>query len=391
MDVLFIHNEYGKFSGEEAVVRTQIELLSKHGVKVSRYFRSSTEIEEIPLGKARAFVNGIYSRRAGREVREKIVQENPDIVHIHNLYPFISPAVLPVIKKYNTSIVMTVHNYRLLCPNGLFYNRTGICERCTGRGKELNCIVYDCEDSFFKSAGYALRNAYARYRRFYIDNVDAFLCLTDFQRQKLVENGYPDQKMFVIPNMFTQRLPENISKKENSYIAFAGRISREKGIDLLLDAARLLPNVRFKLAGAVRDGYKLMNVPENVELCGILQGEKLMHFYKNAFAFVHPSIWYEGFPMVLPEAMAYRLPVIAPRIAGIPEIIEDGYNGVLFTMGIAAELAQKIKYIWENPGKAHELGENGYQKLKKEYLPDVYYERLINVYKHLINEQKSNN
>jgi glycosyltransferase involved in cell wall biosynthesis len=94
---------------------------------------------------------------------------------------------------------------------------------------------------------------------------------------------------------------------------------------------------------------------------------------------------------VLPEAMAYRLPVIAPRIAGIPEIIEDGYNGVLFSMGNAAELAKKIEYIWENPEKAQELGQNGYQKLKKEYLPDVYYEKLMSVYKHLIKKQKSTN
>jgi glycosyltransferase involved in cell wall biosynthesis len=382
---------YGKFSGEEAVVHAQKYLLSLNGVTVSQYFRSSTEIDEIALGKARAFVSGIYNHRAVKEVREKLLQVKPDIVHIHNLYPFISPAILPAIKKQNIPVVMTVHNYRLLCPNGLFYNRTGICERCTGRGKELNCIAYNCEDSFFKSTGYALRNTVARYRKYYVEGVDAFLCLTDFQRRKLVESGYPDQNMFIIPNMFTQPLPENLSNKENSYIAYAGRISREKGIDLLIEAARSLPDIHFKLAGTVRDGYKLMNVPENVELCGVLQGKKLEQFYRNANALVHASICYEGFPMVLPEAMAYRLPVIAPRIAGIPEIIEDGYNGVLFSMGNAAELAKKIEYIWENPEKAQELGQNGYQKLKKEYLPDVYYEKLMSVYKHLIKKQKSTN
>ena len=389
MDVLFIHNEYGKFSGEEAVVQAQQKLLSSNSVTVSQYIRSSTEIEEITLGKVRAFVSGIYNRRVVREVREKLLQVKPDIVHIHNLYPIISPAVLPVIKKQNIPVVMTVHNYRLLCPNGLFYNRTGICERCTAQWKELNCIAYNCEGSFFKSTGYAMRNAYARYRILYKNNIDAYLCLTNFQKKKLQDNGFPAEKMYVLPNMYNKSLPGNQPRNQHTYIAFAGRISREKGVDLIIQAARGLPDIQFKIAGAVRDGFILKNLPSNVTYCGVLRGDDLDDFYRNASAFIMASICYEGFPMVLPEAMAYRLPVIAPRIGGFPEIVEDGKNGLLVTMGDHQDLIEKIKYIWENPNIAREMGENGFQKLTREYSPDTYYDKLMNVYRQVID--KNNN
>ncbi len=386
MRILFIHNQYSIFSGEEAVIEAQIQLISSNGVRVSQYIRSSTEIDALSFGKGRAFLSGVYGAKAIKDVRQKINSEKPDVVHIHNLYPFISPAVLPVIKKENIPVVMTVHNYRLICPNGLFYKNTGICERCTGTLKEIHCIRYNCEDSFFKSSGYALRNAFARYRKYYKNNIDAYLCLTNFQKKKLQDNGFPHKKMYVLPNMYNKSLTGNQSRENHTYIAFAGRISREKGVDLILKAARELPDVQFKLAGAVRDGGDLTNLPSNVKYCGILRGDDLDEFYRNASALVMASIWYEGFPMVLPEAMAYRLPVIAPRIGGFPEIVEDGKNGVLFSMGDYQDLIEKVKYIRGNPEIAKEMGENGFQKLIREYSPDVYYKRLMNVYRQVIDD-----
>jgi glycosyltransferase involved in cell wall biosynthesis len=388
MKLLLLHNEYGIFSGEEAVIYTQIQLLSLHGVRVLKYIRSSKEIYDLSFGKVRAFLNGAYSGKAIREVRKIIKSEKPDIVHIHNLYPFISPAILPVIKEENIPMVMTVHNYRLICPNGLFYNHTGICERCTGTLKELNCILFNCEDSLFKSTGYALRNSFARYMKYYKNNVDAYLCLTDFQKRKLQDNGFPPEKMNVLPNIYTKSLPEFQPRRKHTYIAYAGRISTEKGVDLIIKAAMDLPHVQFKLAGAVRDNRDMNNLPSNVIYCGVLRGRDLDEFYRNASAFVIPSICYEGFPMVLPEAMAYRLPVIASRNGGFPEIVENGYNGVLFSMGDHQDLIAKIKYIWENLKIAEELGQNGFKKLKKEYSPDIYYKKLVQVYNQVLHQNK---
>ena len=177
MKILMIHNKYGKHSGEEAVVEAQIKLLQDNGHEVITYFRSSEELETMPYAKVKAFFLGVRNNRSVRDIKEIITNKKPDIVHIHNLYPLISPAILPVIKSLGVPIAMTIHNYRLLCPNGLFFTKGKICEKCTGATKELNCVINNCEGSIFKSTGYALRSFWARFTGEYKDYVDSFLCL----------------------------------------------------------------------------------------------------------------------------------------------------------------------------------------------------------------------
>lgn len=386
MKILIIHNKYGKFSGEEAVVETKIALLKANGHEVLTYIRSSEEIENMPLGKVRAFFTGIQNSKVIREVTDFIRLNSPDIVHIHNLYPIISPGILPEIKKFGIPVVMTVHNYRLVCPNGLFFTRGKVCESCTGLLKEWNCIRFNCEESYFKSVGYAARNFWARTTRAYLDYVDAFLCLTEFQKAKLIEYGFKREKCFVIPNIYAPELNivEN-SKPEPSYVAYAGRFSEEKGIGLLLDAAQKLPHINFRLAGNYLNNYMdNFTIPENVYLCGMLKGEDLREFYKNAKFFVLTSIWYEGFPMVLLEAMAFKLPIIAPNFAGFPEIVEND-NGLLYELGNVDSLANSIQTLWMNDRKCSELGEKGFFKVKEKYQSDTYYEALFSVYKNLLN------
>ena len=218
MKILLIHNKYGKFSGEEAVVESQIKLLNANGHHVITYFRSSEELEAMPNGKLKAFFNAFYNPKSISAIKALITTEKPDLVHIHNLYPLISPTILPVIKKMGIPIVMTVHNYRLLCPNGLFFNKGEICEKCTGALKELNCITNNCERSLFKSSGYAARNFWARKKDYYLNNVDLFLCLTEFQKKKLVTNGFNKEKCDVLPNFYNKEINDldyHISDNKN--------------------------------------------------------------------------------------------------------------------------------------------------------------------------------
>jgi glycosyltransferase involved in cell wall biosynthesis len=387
LKILIIHNHYSKFSGEEAVVEAQMKLLEESGHRVITYFRKSAEIENMSLGKIKSFCSALYNPRSLKEIKHLLFVEQPDIVHVHNLFPLISPAILPVIKKAGIPIVMTVHNYRLICPNGLFFSQGKICEACVGKGKEWNCIRKNCESSHFKSMGYALRNWWARKQKYYLKYVDAFACLTNFQKDKLISNGFAANKMFVIPNMYSGKANESkrisISKAEK-YIAFAGRISPEKGIDLLYEAAKLLPHVSFKLAGGIREDYQLPEKPENVELVGMLKADQLNDFYKNAYAYVLSSIWYEGFPMVFPEAMNYSLPIIAPNMAGFPEVVEHENNGLLFDPGNVQDLAQKIESLWNNPQKAKAFGEAGHQKLQANYTPEQYSTNLQHLYQQVL-------
>ncbi len=382
MRILIIHNKYGKYSGEEAVVDAQVKLLRSKGYDVITYFRSSEELENMSNGKAKAFFMAFHNSKAIKEIKALIIDRKIDLVHIHNLYPIISPAVLPEIKKLGIPIAMTVHNYRLLCPNGLFFTNGTICEKCTGFGKELNCIANNCEGSVLKSVGYAFRNMWARTRKYYMNHVDAYLCLTEFQKSKLTANQFEEKKCYVIPNMYNKEVTNidyNIDKRH--YVAYAGRISPEKGISVLLAAAKRLPHISFQIAGQMREGYnKELEIPDNVILKGMLNAEAMKTFYSQARLYLHTSICYEGFPMVFPEAMAFKLPIIAPKMAGYPEIAEHNFNGLLFKPKDVEHLKKLILSIWDDEVKLKHLGNNGFIKMKEKYSPETYFESLKSTY-----------
>ncbi len=385
MKIAIVHNEYKHFSGEEAVVKDQTRLLEDNGHEVCFFIRRSSDIPKMRLGKLRAFFSGIYSCSAKREFRRFLMKERPDIVHVHNLFPLISPSILPVCTKANIPVVMTVHNYRLLCPTGLFYCHGQICEKCAS-GKEWHCIQQNCNSSYFKSVGYALRNWFARKRRFYLDHVAHFLALTEFQKRKLVEYGFPEDKISVIPNM-VHAIPESSQQNDSlpGYVAYAGRLSEEKGIDLIIEAARLLPEIPFKLAGNGADEFRDI-APVNVEFLGYVSKERLPEFYAGCHLAVMASRWYEGFPTVLPELMCMRKAVIVPDVGGFPEIIQDNFNGLLFRAGDIKDLAGKIKVLFENNSMRDTFTNNGYNKYKDNYTPMVYYSRLMKIYNETIGE-----
>ena len=385
MKVLLIHNKYGKFSGEEAVVEAQLQMLEARGHQVITYYRSSEELPQMRFGKLKAFVTALENPRSKRELKALILKEQPDVVHVHNLYPLISPAVLKMIKHMGLPIVMTVHNYRLACPNGLFYTKNAICEKCLGFGKEWNCLLKNCEDNIFKSAGYALRNFWARIHKYYKNNVDVFLCLTDFQKQKLMEAGFKEDKCEVLPNFYNKEILESIYHiQDRSYIAFAGRISPEKGIPVLLDAARLLPHIPFQLAGQMREGYgHKLDIPENVTLRGMLDKTAMQQFYQAARMYVHTSGCYEGFPMVFPEAMANKLPIIAPKLGGYPEAVIEHYNGLLFEQGNPQNLAKLIEQLWDDSLTLDKMSRNSFDFVQERFSLEYYYSKLIATYNYI--------
>ena len=386
MKILLIHNKYGQFSGEESVVYWQKKILEDHNNEVVTYYKRSDEIDNLNFGKIQAFLAGIHGSKAIEDLKRMIILEKPDIVHIHNLFPFISPAILPVIKNMGLPIVMTVHNYRLICPNGLFFSKGVICEKCTTNTKEINCILRNCEKDIFKSTGYALRNFWARKRNYYLSNVDSFLCLTAFQKNKLVSNGYPSEKIRIVPNSYSEEIPNvNHRSKKGDFVAFVGRISSEKGISLLFEAADRLPHIPFQLAGYIDEEFKKnLKIPKNITLRGMIEQSELTSFYEDARFLVLPSIWYEGFPMVFPEAMAHKLAIIAPNMAGFPEIVHENVNGLLFEPFSASSLAKTIDSLWHNPQLSEKLGINGFKKIQEKYNPKKYYEHLEETYKYLL-------
>jgi glycosyltransferase involved in cell wall biosynthesis len=305
-------------------------------------------------------------------MRESIERERPDVVNVHNLYPFISPAALRECKKAGIPVVMTIHNFRLMCPTGLFMRYGKPCELCLQKGNEWGCVRYNCEQSILKSVGYAARNAVARIKRHYLDCVDVFACITDFQRQKLIAAGFPKEKLTVIPNSI-DLVGDRDSNTEGSYIAYSGRISWEKGVDLIMEVARRHPKLQFRLAGAVREKELVENLPENVSLMGYLSGEELNRFYNGAKFFVMASRWYEGFPMTILETAQFGKPMVAPDHGGFTEIIGKGGDAIgrLFIPGDIDSLEKEVVGLWNNTDEVTRLGNAAYNKLNREYSTQV--------------------
>ena len=366
MKILLVHNDYAKYSGEEAVVDKMNSLFQKLGHEVCQLRMTTAGSRDNLKGKIKGFAAGIHSPKGIKAMKEILEKEKPDIVNVHNLYPFISPAALRECKKAGIPVIMTVHNYRLMCPTGLFMRKNKPCELCLQKGNEWGCIKYNCEKSILKSVGYAARNAVARSRKHYLECVDMFACLTDFQRRKLLEAGFPKEKLTVIPNSVTKK--EKSSEDEN-YVAYAGRLSEEKGINLILEVAKRNPNINFKFAGSlnINDPELTNSLKElkNIQLLGHLSGEELEDFYRKASFFVMASLCYEGFPMAILEAGRYGKPFVAPNHGGFTEII-DGI-GILFKPGDADSLEEAVVSLWNDKEKIKDLGEKTYNKISTEY------------------------
>jgi glycosyltransferase involved in cell wall biosynthesis len=383
MKILLVHNEYGKFSGEEAVVENLSQLLNENGHEVAHFRRSSAEIPQMFLGNVRAFFNGIYSLSSRSNMSRYLRNHKPDIVHVHNVFPLISPSVLGPCRQAGIPVLMTVHNYRLACPSGLHMAANQVCEKCRD-GREYWCLLNNCEAHLFKSLGYALRNYVARKLRLFKRNVTIYACITQFQKQRLIAEGFSEQRLAVLPN-FTGKVDANGANVLGSYVGFIGRVSSEKGVDTLMRAAEILPDISFKAAGAYE---KMPDLPKravgNFEFLGAISRVNVGRFYSHSRLVVVPSIWFEGFPNVIVEAMMYGKPVIASRIGGIPEIVADDAEILLFEPGEADDLAEKIRYLWDRPQLCRKIGQTFREKAVREYSPQKYYERLIAVYKKAI-------
>jgi glycosyltransferase involved in cell wall biosynthesis len=378
-----VHNAYGTYSGEEAVVDGVRRLLEAHGHRLTTLARSSEEIPRMALGKVRAFWRGIYSPASRRQMRDLLRAERPDVVHVHNVFPLISPSILPECRAQGVPVVMTVHNFRLVCPNGLFMTRGRPCEKCSG-GREYWCVLRNCEGSLLKSLGYAARNAVARRRRLFLDNVTAYAALTEFQRGRLIREGFPADRIHVIPNMSDPAAVEP-APDLGATVGCVGRVSPEKGVSTLMEAAALCPDTAFAAAGATdRMPDLAARAPKNFTFVGHLDRRGLADFYRACRVVVVPSLCYESFPLVLAEAALHGRPVICSRIGGLPEIVEDGVTGLLFEPGDAADLAAKIRVLCDRPDLARSMGRAAREKALREYSPDKYYDRLMDVYERAI-------
>lgn len=380
MHILQIFNEYrSRFNGEEQVVRQITGLLEDRGHSVENWVRSSQDIENSIVGKAKAFSGMTWSREAATAMRRKLSENRPDVVHAHNLYPLFSPSVLNECRLAGVPVVVSLHNQQLTCPKSDHLRNGSICEKCFG-GKTWNCATNNCRDNILESLGYAIRSGLAHSRGWVRDNATIILGMTEFSRDRLVRAGYPSDKIRILPNSVS--LPsETADPACGTYIAFAGRLSEEKGLRVLMEAAAQIPDVPIHLAGdgPLRDELE-QNAPANVTLRGRIERAEMPDFYARSRGLVLPSTCFEMCPLTILEAMAIGLPVVASQTGGLGELVDDGVTGALVKRGESKPLAEALAAIWSDPAAARVQGAAGRQRAEEQFTESRFVDRLVGYY-----------
>ncbi len=387
MRVLLLHNRYQFVGGEESVVLAEKALLEAKGHQVILIETSNHDIVGV-WGKANAAVSAIYSPASKQRVSAEITDFRPDIVHVHNFFPLLSPSVYDACQDAGVPVVQTLHNYRLGCPNALLLRDSKVCEDCLGKRMPWPGIVHGCyRGSRAQSAAVAAMLTFHWLRGTWQERVHAYIALTAFQKEKMVQAGLPKEKIHVKPNyVFTsERLGNN--GLLGKYVLFVGRLSQEKGVATLIEAY-LQNDLRIPLK-IVGDGPLRGTLQARVQATGLAGAitflgrqdkSAVLALMQTARFLVFPSIWYETFGLTMIEAFACGLPLIASRLGSMAEIVQDGVTGLHFESGNSVDLADKIQWAKEHPEEMIDMGKNARRVYETHYTPEANYQQLMAIY-----------
>lgn len=394
MKILICHNYYQNKGGEAQVALKEKELLESERHRVLLFGKDNQEINNYTFTqKARLCYEMVFSRSTYKKVIEIVREEKPDVAHIHNVFPLISPSVYYALKKMNVPVVQTVHNYRFLCPNGLFLNNEGkICEKCK-RGNFFNAVVGKCyRDSYLQTFVMAATLYLHRKLRTFTNKIDVFIAPSKFLKKKLIEGGIPEEKILVKPH-FVRCEEIKPSYEFDNYAVYMGRLSREKGLFTLLRAWEGITGFTLKIMGdgAIRnelENFVIQKEITNVEFLGFIEGPKRFEILKKAMFMIFPSEGYESFGHSIIESFTCGIPVIASKIGAVTELVKEGKNGLLFEPGNIEDLRKKILYLIENPKLIIPMRRYARKIVEKKYSSEVGYKNLMQIYNRLLSSSE---
>ena len=409
MRVLQANKFFYRRGGTETALFQTTQLLERYGHEVipfamrdarnlpseySRYFVSKVELRRKvgPLGALRwrpwATAGRIlYSREAERRMEALIRATKPDIAHLHNIYHQLSPSILRPLRRHRIPTVLTLHDYKLICPNYSLATRGAVCERCKGH-KYYQAVLQRCvKDSWLKSALCSIEAYAHRAWAIYTEGVDLYIAPSRFMRRKMMEFGLDGERIVHMPNFLNlEEYEPNGSRGD--YFVYSGRIEPVKGVVTLLEAvgrSEVAKQFELRIAGdgelaAALEAQSRAKGVDHARFLGWLPPEEVGSLLRGAMFSVVPSQWYENAPFTIYEAYAYGTPVVASRIGGIPELVEDGRTGLLFEPGDAEDLRRKIDYLLTHPAVVAEMGRNARRVAEQAYGPERQHERLMEVY-----------
>jgi glycosyltransferase involved in cell wall biosynthesis len=386
MKILVIHCHYQHRGGEDSVCEAEIQLLREAGHEVIVHVRDNKGIPNSGAFQKLALASRtIWSGNAHEEIRDVIARSSPDVAHFHNTFPLISPSAYYACAEAGVPVVQSLHNYRLLCPAAAFLRDGRVCEECLGRAVPWPGVLHGCyRDS--RPATLALATMLSVHRALgtWRNKVNLYIALSEFARKKFIEGGLPAERIMVKSNFVSDRPARPGCRGD--YGLWVGRFSEEKGIRVLLTAlGELSLPVPFKLAGTgplfeeVARGIT-QNELEQVDLLGRVPPPNIFDLMHGARFVVVPSVCFENFPVVIAEAFACGVPVVASRIGSMVELVEDGRTGLHFKMGDPADLAAKVEWAWTHPAEMKEMGQAARREYEAKYTAQHNYDVLMRIY-----------
>jgi len=385
MKIALVHNTYQWPGGEDVIVEQERDLLRSAGHTVLEYRRSNHEISDSSLVRQITLAQrAIWSGGTFNEFRALLRKEKPDVVHVHNTFVMISPSVYWACAEENIPVVQTLHNYRLFCPPSNFLRDGKICEECVEHSL-LRGVAYGCyHGSRMATGAAALVLAAHRWAGTWTRKIDCYIAVSQFARNKFVQAGLPPEKLAVKPHFVFPDPGQRTS--QGDYAIFVGRFTSEKGLPTLLDAWKRV-NTPLPLMivgdGPLRESLQaqVAQMPgSRVIFRGHLSREATLAAVKGAKFLLCASECYEQGPATILEAFACGVPVIAPALGPIEEVVEDGSNGLLFRAADAAHLAEKIQWALAHHQQLPAMGKSARAKFDSAYTGKKNYARLMEIY-----------
>ena len=392
MKIVLAHNFYGSEapSGENHVYLEESRLLREAGHHILEFTRNSDEIRAAGYwGMIRGGLSTPWNPFAAVKLRQLIKREQPDVLHVHNVFPLLSPAILHAAAGLPTAIVLTLHNYRLFCAAGIPMRDNQVCTRCLDEHSVLPALRYGCYRGS-RTATVPLAAMISLHRRLgtWHRTVDAFIALTPFQRDTMVGAGLPKSLVKLKPHFYRNPPSPVMWSARDHQVVYVGRLGAEKGVEFLIRAWQLWGEGAPRLdligdgpeRGALEEMVRASGQGRYVSFRGQLSFSETQRHISRARLLVIPSLSFEGFPMVIREAYALGVPVAGSRLGSIPGIVVDGKTGRLFRPGDALDLYRTLRELWDAPLLLEQMGKRARTEFEARYTAERNHATLMEIY-----------
>ncbi len=391
MRILFIHNRYQQAGGEDVAVATDAQLLREkgHAVEIVSF---QNKPDEGWLDKMAAGGKAIYNYRSYKKIINSIEDFQPDVIHVHNLFFVASPSILFAARRKKIPVVLTVHNYRLICANALLLRDNKPCELCVHSsfpiyGAKYRCYRNSVTQSALVTGITGVHKVWGTWRR----KVNKYIALTQFSKSKLLSSSLrlAEEQIIVKPNFILD--PGEGLEKRDDFFLFVGRLAKEKGVYELMHA---FSGMELKLR-VIGDGPEKESLQRqfgdasNITFAGNMEKQSVLAAMKKCKALIFPSLWYEGLPFTIIESFATGTPVLASRLGSMEELIQNAFNGYHFEPSSEDIKRKVMQYAQADQETQRNLQAGARKTYLDKYHPDTHYKSILAIYNSVVSELAS--